>query len=490
MNIHFTSENLAGARQRCLVLLAQRDGRILNGQPSFSAALQPFIESGEFGKNEGDHLYLIQPRGFELERLLFVNLGERVSKSDDLRCAAAEAWKILADKRQTEAMVSLDGLDDESARAVVEGFILGDYKYTDLKTEKDKLSTRLENLTVHTTRPGGEEAVRRWYTICRGTCRARDLSQMPANILDPQKFASLALEWGATFGFKTEVMEARAIKDLGMGAMYSVGQGSQKPSKFIIMEYTPAKPSGKTFALVGKAVTFDSGGLSLKPPSSMPEMKGDMGGGAAVMGVMTVLRDCQCPHRVVGLVPAVENMPSGSATRPSDVVTTLSGLTVEINNTDAEGRLILIDALTFAARYKPDYVVDYATLTGACLVALGTKVHGVMGNHQPLVDAILAAGREVHEVFWQLPLVDDYKTLLKSEVADISNISSSRWGGTITAGLFLERFAEDYRWAHCDIAATIFEEKEDYHPQGGNGTGVRMTMRMMELLEGWSGDPV
>ena len=306
---------------------------------------------------------------------------------------------------------------------------------------------------------------------------------MPANILTPVKMAELAQTWGEDHGYETTVYDEAYIEKEGMGSMLSVGQGSSQPSRFLVMEYKPPAPSGKTVALVGKAVTFDSGGLSLKPSGSMPEMKGDMGGGAAVLGIMTVLKAAGCPHHVVALVPAVENMPSGSATRPSDVVTTLSGLTVEINNTDAEGRLILIDALTYAARYKPDYVIDFATLTGACLVALGPKVFGVMGNHQPLVDAIVKAGKELHEPFWQLPLVDEYKEYLKSDVADISNISSTRWGGTITAGLFLERFARDYRWAHCDIAAAIFEKSDDYSPSGGTGVGVRTVVSVLENLE-------
>jgi leucyl aminopeptidase len=248
------------------------------------------------------------------------------------------------------------------------------------------------------------------------------------------------------------------------------------------MDYQPENPSGKTICLVGKAVTYDTGGISLKPSNSMAEMKGDMGGGAAVLGAMTVLAASGCPHHVVGLVPAVENMPSGKATKPSDVVTSLAGLTVEVNNTDAEGRLILIDALTYAARYEPDYVVDFATLTGACLVALGPKVYAVMGNHEPLVEAIVEAGKEVNEPFWELPLVEEYKEFLKSDVADISNISSVRWGGTITAGLFLERFASKYKWAHCDIAAAIFEKADDVNPSGGNGAGVRMIIEAMEKL--------
>ena len=481
MKIDFTNTELAQVSHPCLVILAKKDGTLINGVPAIAEQLAPFVESGEFGDDLGDDIYLTQPTGVAADRVLVVNVGEKVSKSNDLRRATAKAWKKLRSKKVTQILISLDGFDDAQRRAAFEGLYLGSYQYTDLKTEKEKLPGELEGVTVHSSDDVSAE-ITKWAAIAAGTNRARDLSQMPANILTPTRFAELAVEWGAEKGFSVSVMSEEEIKEQGMGSMHSVGQGSAQPSKFIIMEYKPENPSGKTIAFVGKAVTFDTGGISLKPSAGMGDMKGDMGGGAAVMGAMTTLSEIGCKHHVVALVPAVENMPSDRATKPSDVFTSLSGLTVEVNNTDAEGRLIMIDALTYAARYKPDYVIDFATLTGACLVALGPKVCAVMGNHQPLVDAILKAGEEVHEPFWQLPLVDEYKEYLKSSVADISNISSSKWGGTITAGLFLERFARDYQWAHCDIAAAIFEKSDDYSPSGGSGIGVRMITRAIEDL--------
>jgi len=481
MDIHIKSGKLEVLEGRCLLILATKDGKLLNGFDAAAEQLKPFAESGEFGKAAGGNIYLTQPQGIKAQRLLFFNVGEKVNKPEDLRKASASAWKILRGKGFKEVLFSLDGLEDDAVRAVLEGFILADYQYTDLKSEKDKLPGRLESLTLHDNRGCGEK-VARWQAICSGTMRARDLSQMPANLLHPERMAELASEWAEPCGYKATILDEAAIKKEGMGSFYSVGYGSDRESRFIIMEYEPEQPSGKTVVLVGKAVTFDSGGLSLKPSGGMAEMKGDMGGGAAVIGTMSVLRDAGCKHRVIGLVPAAENMPSSKATRPSDVVTSLSGLTIEINNTDAEGRLILADALTYAARYKPDFVVDYATLTGACLVALGPGVCGVMGNHQGLVDTILKASKTVNEPFWQLPLVDEYNEFLKSPVADISNISSSKWGGTITAGLFLQRFAAEYKWAHCDIAAAILEKGNAYSTTGGNGTGVRMSVEMLEDL--------
>ncbi len=482
MNIDFHHQDIDQIEHTCLVVLALSDGTVINGSPAITGLLQTYVESGEFGNNEGNHLYLFEPGGIKAERMLIINLGKKINKSNDIRKATAKAWSKLVEKNRVEVLLSLEGFaGEEQQRAAVEGFLLGEYRYTQLKTEKEDLDPRLQRLSIHAS-SDIKALVRKWHAIVQGVCKARDLCQMPANILTPTKFAELAVEWGSQHGFETTVMDEDGIKKEGMNAMYSVGHGSAQASKMIIMEYQPEKPSGKTIALVGKAVTFDSGGLSLKPPTAMIEMKGDMGGGAAVLGTMTVLKAADCPHRVVGIVPAVENMPSSSATRPSDVVTSLSGFTIEINNTDAEGRLILADALTYAGRYEPDFVVDYATLTGACLVALGPEVFGVMGNHQPLVDAILDAGDELHELFWQLPLVDEYKKLLNSDIADISNISSSPWGGTITAGLFLQKFADDYKWAHCDIAASIFDKSSELQPSGGIGAGVRMTVSMLEKL--------
>ena len=404
MKINFITEDIDSAAHRCLLVLANKSGETINGSEKLAGLLQPFVASGEFGKNFGGSVYLANPAGITAQRVLFFNIGDKVGKTHDLRRATARAWKGLSKRGYNEILFGSHGFEnDEHLRAAFEGLVFGDYQYTDLKTEKEKLPSRLE--TVNLTGDAQVAAkITRWNAIAEGTLRARDLSQTPANILTPRRFAELASEWAPLGGSKVTVMDDEQCRTEGMGAMLAVGQGSAEESKFIIMDYQPANPSGKTIVLVGKAVTFDSGGLSLKPSNMMAEMKGDMGGGAAVVGIMSVLKQADCRHRVIGLVPAVENMPSAAAIKPSDVVTSLSGLTIEINNTDAEGRLIMADALAYAARYNPDYVIDYATLTGACLMALGPKVCGVMGNHQPLVEAIVRAGDKVHEPFWQLPL--------------------------------------------------------------------------------------
>lgn len=472
MNIDVVKEDLTGVAGRCLLVLATNDGTLLNGPAQLGEHLKPLVESEEFGKSFGGNHYHLNPTGFAVQRVFFFNVGEKVEKDHQLRRATASAWKSLRAKGLSEVVVSLDGLEGGAAKAALEGLFLGSYQYTALKSDKDKLPKTLDHVTVHASSDVAD-MVHQTKALCDGTNRARDLYQMPANLLNPTKLANTAKDWAEDRGFKFSVLEEDTMREMGMGSLLSVSQGSDEPGKLIIMEYEPEGGSDKTFALVGKAVTFDSGGLSLKPSNAMAEMKGDMGGGATVFGIMSVLRDLKFPHRVVGLVPSVENMPSGKATRPSDVVTSLSGVTIEINNTDAEGRLILADALTYAKNFNPDYVIDFATLTGACLVALGPKVCAVMGNHPALVQAIIDGGQEYGEPFWELPLVEEYKELLKSQVADISNISSIRWGGTITAGLFLERFAGDFQWAHCDIAAAIFEKGDEVNPAGGTGIGVR-----------------
>jgi leucyl aminopeptidase len=482
MELHFVSGSLDQLAENaaCLIVVCDQQGQCFNGSESIEAAIKPFVETGELGKASGGDLYLINPDGVKANRLLVISVGEKIKKAHDLRKATAKAWKIARSKGLSEVTIDLAGFGEEAhQRAAAEGLFLGSYTYTELKTEKDKLPGSLAKVTF----VGGDEtAVQAWYGACQGTALSRDLSQAPPNIVNPTTIAEKALAMAEEKGLKAHVIGEDQLTEMGMNVLLSVSQGSQQPGQLIVMEYEPAKPSGKTVVLVGKAVTFDSGGLSLKPSNAMAEMKGDMGGGAAVIGTMSALKDTNCPHRVIGLVPAVENMPSGTATRPSDVYTSLSGITVEVNNTDAEGRLILADALTYADEFKPDFVVDFATLTGACLVALGPSVCAVMGNHEPLTEAILEAGKETHELFWELPLVDEYKSMLKSNVADISNISSSRWGGTITAGLFLERFAGKYQWAHCDIAAAIFDKGDDLHPAGGTGIGVRMALQMLHKL--------
>jgi leucyl aminopeptidase len=254
---------------------------------------------------------------------------------------------------------------------------------------------------------------------------------------------------------KVKVLEEAAMKKLGMGSLLSVAQGSEQPGKFIIFEYNKGKRDAKPFVLVGKGVTFDTGGISIKPAANMDEMKYDMCGAASVFGSVSAVAEMNLPINLVGIIPAVENMPSGKATRPGDIYTSMSGQTVEVLNTDAEGRLILCDALTYSERYNPAAVIDIATLTGACIIALGKHATGLLSNHDPLANQLMSAGRDIGDQAWQLPLWDDYQQQLDSPFADMANVGG-REAGTITAACFLSRFAKKYHWAHLDIAGTAW----------------------------------
>lgn len=301
---------------------------------------------------------------------------------------------------------------------------------------------------------------------------ARDLVNEPACAMTPKALAEAARRIGS--GVSVSVRDEAWIKRMKMGGILGVAQGSVNRPRFIELHYRPRRPStSRPIVLVGKGVTFDSGGLSLKPSKSMETMKSDMSGAAAVLGTFRVLREIRPPVEVIGLIAAVENMPSGSAYRPGDVVRTMAGKTIEVNNTDAEGRVTLADALVFATRRRPRLIVDLATLTGACVVALGERIAGVFGNDEKLVQALLASGERTGEKMWAMPMEEDYKDLLKSEVADLKN-AGERYAGAITAALFLREFVGQTPWAHIDIAGPAFTERDlPYCPKGGTGFGVR-----------------
>jgi leucyl aminopeptidase len=319
-----------------------------------------------------------------------------------------------------------------------------------------------------------------------GTCQntARDLVNLPGNHLSAEDLADAAREAGKRGCFEVTVFDRKRITELGMGGLLAVNKGSEEPPTFTIMDYQPKGKIRKTVALIGKGVTFDSGGISIKPAAGMDEMKSDMAGAACVIAVVEAIAKLALPFRVIGLVPATDNMPGGSAQKPGDVITTMSAITVEVGNTDAEGRLILADALTYAKReYDPEVVIDLATLTGACIVALGMKVAGMFSNDDALADDIFRAGQASGEKVWRLPLWDDYAEQIKSDVADLSN-TGSKGAGTITAAKFLENFVEGHKhWAHIDIAGPSYAAKGAGAGSGGTGFGVRL---LVDLLTSWS----
>ena len=335
------------------------------------------------------------------------------------------------------------------------------YTFNQLKSSKKETRRPLRKFIFSVNGRGqlmqGEQAVRQGMAISAGIHLAKDLGNLPGNMCTPDYLAKQAIKLATQHSnVKTSVLEEKDMEKLGMGALLSVSKGSREPGKLITIEYSAGDKKQAPIVFVGKGVTFDSGGISLKPGAAMDEMKYDMCGAASVIGVLSACADLQLPINIIGLIPTVENMPDGIASRPGDVVTSMSGQTIEILNTDAEGRLILCDALTYAEKFDPEVVIDIATLTGACIAALGAHPAGLLSNHNPLANDLLSAGQTSGDRCWQLPLWDDYQDQLKSNFADMANIGG-KGAGTITAACFLSRFTKKYHWAHLDIAGVAWK---------------------------------
>ncbi len=354
------------------------------------------------------------------------------------------------------------------------------YRSDQLKSKREKNNSELRNIHFgfSSIKPDAslKAALTQAVAIAQGMNLTKDLGNLPGNICTPTYLAARALALAKSHkSIKTTVLEEKDMQKLGMGSLLSVTRGSEQPAKLITLEYRGADKKQKPVVLVGKGITFDTGGISLKPGADMDEMKYDMCGAASVLGTLHAIAEMGLPLNVVGIIPTCENMPSGSATKPGDIVTSMSGQTIEILNTDAEGRLILCDALTYAAKFKPDTVVDIATLTGACVIALGHVASGLFSNQEALACELLSAGEESHDRAWQLPLWDDYQSLLDSNFADMQNIGG-RAGGTITAACFLARYTKDYNWAHLDIAGTAWKSGKE---KGATGRPVPLLTQFL-----------
>ena len=417
------------------------------------------------------------------DTVILVGLGKKADFTvETMRRAAAKAALSARAARSESLALSISGLAtknipaDELAQSAAEGILLSLYKFDEYKKKPEENGGELRSVVFacgaekNDVADGLEVA----ENICKGVYLARNLGNHPGNTATPTYIAATALRECRKVGVKCRVLEKRDLERLGMGSFLAVAKGSSEPPKFIIMEYLNGAKRDKPIVLVGKGLTFDSGGISIKPSANMEEMKFDMSGGGAVIGAMVSAASLKLKKNIVGLVPCTENMPGGRAVKPGDVARSMTGVTVEIINTDAEGRLILADALGYAKRYKPRAVVDLATLTGACMVALGAHASGLMGNDQKLIDAVRTAGEKTGERCWQLPLWDDYDDAIKSQVADVKNVGD-RYGGAITAAAFLKKFT-DYPWAHLDIAGTAYGAKpgSPYLTAGSAGIGVRL----------------
>ncbi len=411
------------------------------------------------------------------------------------RYAALAAAKARLQRAKSVALAlpeALEGGPANVAAALAEGALLGDYRFLRYKGEDEmkRGETDLESLTLLAAdkrqKEAMDKAAARGELYARGAIFARDLVNEPASVTTPKHLADAAVMVAgkAPKRLSVQILDRAKLEELGMGGLLAVAKGSDQPPYLFHLTYKPAKKAKKRIVVVGKGLTFDSGGLSLKPSEGMEDMKIDMSGAAAVLGLFSVIAELAPAVEVHGIAGLCENMPSGKAVRPGDVVKTMSGKTVEILNTDAEGRVTLADTLHYACGLEPDAVVDLATLTGACMVALGQEVAGLMSNSKPLAAKILAAADETGELLWTLPLVEEYRESIKSRVADLKNISGTRYGGAITAGLFLREFVGKTPWAHLDIAGPAWAEKETvpYQPLGATGYGVRSMIKLIERL--------
>jgi len=429
-------------------------------------ALGALLKRGDLAGKVGQTLLLHSLPGVKAERVLLVGCGKDESLGDRAwRKLVGAVGNVLKSLGGNDAVLALDDIavsardaQYDKYRLLAETLLDGEYVFDRFKSSKAE-PRALKKITLLTGKAGQaetERAVRHASAIASGMALTRDLGNLPPNLCHPSFLADQARDMGkAHKNLKVEVLDEKKIKDLGMGAFHAVGQGSEQPPRLIVLNYQGGRKAEKPFVLVGKGITFDTGGISLKPGAGMDEMKFDMCGAASVFGTLRAVLELQLPINLVCLLACAENMPSGGATRPGDIVTTMSGQTVEILNTDAEGRLVLCDTLTYAERFKPQAVIDIATLTGACIVALGSQTSGLMGNDDELVGQLLDAGKRADDRAWQLPLFDEYQEQLDSPFADIANIGGPK-AGTITAGCFLSRFAKAYRWAHLDIAGTAW----------------------------------
>ncbi len=489
MKILIKKTTSASLKTPCLVLFAT-EGR---AKPQFLTQLDEHIgslisaaqHSREFNGRADETLLIHTGASSGPARILLAGLGKQANVSlDRLRQAASAAAAMLKQKNITRACVSPENIpirkasSAQQAQAIAEGILLADYRYNRyLSADSDK-NKPLEQIILLATDTKSiallQQGVDTAEAICAGVHLARDLVNAPGNLKSPEFLAMQAVAMAEKNRIKAHLLDRTRMQDLGFGALLGVAQGSTRPPYLIVLEYQGDATGTAPLALVGKGVTFDTGGISLKPADKMDEMKMDMGGAATVIGTMLAAARLKLPVNLVAIVPAVENMPSGTAIRPGDILTSLSGKTIEVLNTDAEGRLILADALTYVKRYNPKVVIDLATLTGACIIALGNQAAAILGNDDKLIDRLLKAGQRSGERLWQLPLWEEYASQIKSDFADVKN-TGGRPAGTITAAAFLQKFADQYNWAHLDIAGMAWEDKgKTGTPRGGTGFGVRL----------------
>ena len=432
--------------------------------------IKKVLKGGDLKGKLGQTLMLHHPDGLACQRLLLVGCGTEKGLNDrNYRKLSEAAAKAVVASNAKDALCTLAELPlaerelDWKVRQSIEGFGQASYRFEQMKSKKPDAKRPLRKVNFpYSSRAEGalvKLGILQGRALIAGMDLSKDLSNLPGNVATPTYLADQAKSLGRNYpSIKTTVLEEKQMEKLGMGSLLSVSRGSRQPAKLIVMEYkgSTVKSKQKPVVLVGKGLTFDAGGISLKPSAGMDEMKYDMVGGASVFGTMKAIAEMELPINVVGVVPSSENMPDGDANKPGDIVTSMSGQTIEILNTDAEGRLILCDALTYSKKFDPDVVIDIATLTGACVVALGSHATGMLSNNDALANKLLEAGNKCGDRAWQLPLWDEYDEQLKSPFADMANIGGKE-AGTITAACFLSRYTKEFTWAHLDIAGTAWK---------------------------------
>ena len=489
MDISISGASIPG--RGAVVVGVAKDGKLTPAAKALDektdGAIKQVLKASRFSGAAGQSQTIAAPRGTRLDLIVLLGLGEPKSlTAHDLENIGGRAYKALAMCGSKQAKVIIDA-DDLAAKAkltkgaqqahIAVGAKLASYRFDHYHTKlKDDDKPSLEQLNVGTrTAAAARTAYEALDKVADGVFLSRDLVSEPANILYPQTLAERCQKL-SDLGVKVEVLGEAQMKQLGMGALLGVGQGSERESRLVVMQWNGGSKRDKPIAFIGKGVTFDTGGISLKPAAGMEDMKWDMGGSAAVIGTMAALAGRKAKVNAVGVVGLVENMPDGNAQRPGDVVTSMSGQTIEVLNTDAEGRLVLCDALWYTQdRFKPEFMINLATLTGAIIISLGDEYAGLFSNNDRLAQRLTEAGAGVEEKVWRFPLHKNYDNKLKSEIADMRNIGNSRGAGSITAAQFLQRFVNDVPWAHIDIAGMAWSgSAKPTRPKGGTGYGVRL----------------
>ena len=467
-------------------------GAILALDQALEGKIQLILQNGDFRGKKGEVVVVYPHKEIAAKRVIIVGLGKREAFDvEGVRQASAVAIKRAVDinAKNVATIVHGAGIDgfpvNLSAQATTEGALLALYRFTASKQDHEE-ERKLESIRIVEADESKisdiKEGVRIAEAVVSGVYLTRDLVNMPPNVATPTKLADVAEEIANTYNMNLLVGDREWAAAHQMGAYLGVAKGAGEPPKFIVIEHNGERNDLATVVLIGKGITFDSGGISIKPSDGMGEMKSDMAGAAAVLGTMKSVGILNLPFKIIGIAPCTENMPDASAYRPSDIVTASNGKTIEIISTDAEGRLILADALVYAKKYNPMAVIDLATLTGACVIALGKGIAaGLFSNDQNLQEKLVASGEVTHDRVWPMPLWDDYKKAIKSEVADMKN-TGGRNGGVGASAIFLKEFI-DYPWVHLDIAGMAFSDKDDaYIPAGGTGYGVRLLVDFLRNL--------